>query len=382
MRIILDSSDAIIGERAIKRYTINLIKEFSSDIYEDQFEIFLNYFRGDISLIDEIINNKQNFSKIPCRLPRRISLPYWKIVRFPYINTFSKKADIFHALGDDCPPVKTKNYIITLHGIAYFSRPDLINPSYLKMKQKWLNRMVKIADYFISVSKSTKYEFLDVYDFIDQEQVVSIPLGISEEFKILDTQFVKNILINKFNLDRPYILYVGVIEHHKNLDGIISGFFYISSQFPDLDLVLIGAQNNQQLYINDLIDELNLNDRIKILKYVAQDSIDLPVLYNGAECFIFPSFTEGWTSPPLEAMACGTPVITSNVSSLPETVGDAAFLVNPNQNEEIGEAIKTILTDSDLKTDLINKGIKRASQFTWEKCAKRTYNFYKEIVND
>ena len=262
------------------------------------------------------------------------------------------------------------------------ARPDLIDVNYVKMKTKWLNRMVKIADHFISVSETTKNEFLNIFPSINQEQVAVIPLGLGNEFRRIEKQVVKEFLYKKFDITYPYLLYVGGIEPRKNIKGIIQSFNSISNYFNDLKLILVGAQNINNLYINDVIYEFKLHTKVKIMKSLPQDKDDLPVLYNGAECFIFPSFSEGWTSPPLESMACGTPVVTSNVSSLPETVGDAALLVNPNQYEEIGEAIKTILTDSDLKTALINKGIKRASQFTWEKCAKRTYNFYKEIVND
>ena len=207
-----------------------------------------------------------------------------------------------------------------------------------------------------------------------------IPLGIGSEFKILEKEMVKRDLYRRFSITRPYILYVGGIEPRKNIKGIIRGFSSLANQHPDLDLIMVGSKERQPSDIHDLIMSLKLDKRIKIMEYIGQESDDLPLLYNGAECFVFPSFSEGWTSPPLEAMACGIPVVTSNVSSLPETVGDAALLVNPKDYEEIGTAIEKLMSDTDLRNTIIRKGLQHASKYTWKRCAKNTLNFYKDIV--
>ncbi len=379
MKIILDGSDAIVGTRAIKRYTINLINEFVLDCKQDQFKIFLNYFRGNSKTIDCKIKDNKNFSKIHFPVPRRLSLPLWEVMRFPYIDIFTGKADIFHALGDDCPPVKHGAYVMTLHGIVYMIRPDLIDPVYVKKKQRWLKNMAERTDYFVSVSENTKNEFLTCFSFIDPKSVKVIPLGIGSEFRIIERDTVKEVLYQKFNISRPYILYVGGIESHKNVEGIIRGFSTLSDKYQDLDLILVGPEGVTSSSIHDVIEILKLNRKIKILKYISQETDDLPVLYNGAECFVFPSFSEGWTSPPLEAMACGTPVVTSNVSSLPETVGNAALLVNPKDYEEIGSAMERLLSNSELKKIMIQRGLQHASKFTWKRCAEETYSFYKHI---
>lgn len=380
MKIILDGSDAVVGTRAIRRYTINLINEFSLNNQCDQFKIFLNYFRGNSEVIDQKIKNNKNFTKIRYPLPRHISLPLWKRLKFPPIDVFTGRADIFHALGDDCPSVKHPSYIITLHGIVYMTRPDLIDLTYTKNKQAWLKKMARRADYFISVSENTKKEFLGFFSFINPERVRIIPLGIGSEFRIIEKEWVKKVLHQRFNILRPYILYVGGIEPCKNIEGIIRGFSILASQYPDIDLVLIGCEKGQPSDILNLIARLKLDKKIKIMEYISQDSDDLPILYNGAECFVFPSFSEGWTSPPLEAMACGTPVVTSNVSSLPETVGDAALLVNPRNYDEIGNALNKLLSDSELKKTMKQQGLQHASKFTWKRCAEKTYDLYKHIV--
>lgn len=380
MKIVLDGSAAVVGMRAIKRYTINLINELTSNYQQSEFKIFLNYFRGNSGAIDCKIKHKKNVSKIRYPLPRHISLPLWDKLKFPPIDLFTGQADIFHALGDDCPPVKYAAYIMTLHGIVYMTRPDLIDLTYVKNKQAWLRKMARRADYFVSVSESTKKEFLGFFSFIDPERVRVIPLGIGSEFRTIEKEQVKKILHQRFNIIRPYILYVGGIELHKNIEGIIRGFSFLSNKYLDLDLVLVGCKKGKQSDFLSLIASLKLDKRIKVMEYVSQESDDLPILYNGAECFVFPSFSEGWTSPPLEAMACGIPVVTSNVSSLPETVDNAALLVNPKDYEEIGVAVDKLVSDIDLRNKMIQRGLQHVSQFTWKRCAEDTYDFYKHIV--
>lgn len=380
MKIILDGSDAIVGTRAIKRYTISLINEFSLYNDRDRFKIFLNYFRGSSEIIDHRIIYKTNFFKVRYPLPRHISLPLWDRLRFPPIDIFTGKADIFHALGDDCPPVNHAAYVMTLHGIGYMTRPDLIDPTYVASKQVWLRKMVRTADYFVSVSETTKNEFLELFGFIEPGRVRVISLGIGSEFRIMEKEQVKRLLHQRFGIDRPYILYVGGIEPRKNVEGIIRGFSILSDKYQDLDLILVGAEKTYSLNITELIGGLKLNKRIRIMKYISQESDDLPALYNSAECFVFPSFSEGWASPPLEAMACGTPVVTSKVSSLPETVGNAALLVSPTNYEEIGNAMDKLISDSELRKTMIERGLQHASKFTWKRCAESTYNFYKDIM--
>lgn len=380
MKVILDGSDAVVGNRAIRRYALSLINEFASNYGEVQFKIFLNYFRGDSEIIDNKIKDKNNFSRVRYPLPRHISIPLWDKLNFPPIDILTGRADIFHALGDDCPPVKYAAYIMTLHGIVYMTRPDLMDPTYVKNKQAWLKKMARRADYFISVSESTKKEFLGFFGFINPERVRVIPLGIGSEFRIIEKEQVRNMLRKKFNLSKPYILYVGGIQARKNIEGIIRGFSFLSNQYPDLDLILVGCKKGQPSDILNLSAKLKLDKRTKFMGYIGQEGDDLPILYNGAESFVFPSFSEGWTSPPLEAMACGIPVVTSNVSSLPETVGNAALLVNPKNYEEIGNALNKLLSDSDLRKTMKRRGLQHAAKFTWKRCAEETYNFYRHIV--
>jgi glycosyltransferase involved in cell wall biosynthesis len=380
MKIILDGSDAVVGVRAIRRYTINLIRELVTGCPKDQFTVFLTYFRGASEVIDGLIAARTNVSRVRYPLPRRLSLPLWEILGVPRVDWFTGSADMFHALGDDGPPVKGAVYIQTLHGLIYMMRPDVIDPVYARKKRNWLQRMAGWADYFIAVSEHTKEEFLSCFPGIDPRRVRVIPLGIGSEFKVLGRRTVQEKLKAAFQINRPYILYVGGLETRKNIQGILRGFSFVANRYPDLDLVLAGDPGHGYAEIKKLASEEHIRERVKVIGYVGQETDHLPILYNGAECFVFPSFCEGWTSPPLEAMACGTPVLTSNISSLPETVGDAAVTVDPSCPEAIGTAMDRLLTDSTLRAGLRRKGLQHSSRFTWKRCAESTRALYRDAV--
>lgn len=380
MKVLLDGSDAVVGVRAIRRYTINLIRELIAGYPDDHFTVFLTYFRGASAVVDALVSDRRNVSKVRYALPRRLSLPLWQLLGVPRVDWFTGCADVFHALGDDGPPVKGAVYILTLHGLIYMMRPDLIDPVYARKKQSWLQRMADRVDYFIAVSEHTKVEFLSCFPKIDPRRVRVIPLGIGSEFRVLERRTVQEKLKAAFQINRPYILYVGGLETHKNIQGILRGFSFVAQRYPDLDLVLAGSPGHGYAEIKELASKGCLRDRVKVIGYVGQETDLLPLLYNGAECFVFPSFSEGWTSPPLEAMACGIPVLTSNISSLPETVGDAALTVDPSCPEAIGHALDRLLTDSTLRADLQTKGRQHSTRFTWKRCAESTHALYRDAV--
>ncbi len=380
MRIVLDGSDSVVGVRAIRRYTINLTRELICGYPDDHFTVFLNYFRGNSKVVDAIVADRRNASSVRYGLPRRFSLPLWELLRIPRVDWFTGPGDVFHSLGEDCPPAKSGVHIMTLHGLAYMARPDLICPAYVSEKQAWLKKTVRRAHYFISVSEKTKSEFLSYFPFIDEKRVRVIPLGIGSEFSPLHRSTVRRSVLERFGLCRPYILYVGGLQPHKNISGILRGFECIAQKHADVELVLVGKEKEEPTEVKRLIEALKLQTRVRIFPYIDQEDDGLTLLYNGAECFVFPSFVEGWTSPPLEAMACGTPVVTSNVSSLPETVGNAAVKVNPCCHEAIGHAMDRVLTDSELRMNLKHKGLQHAANFSWKRCAESTRALYKDAV--
>ena len=183
----------------------------------------------------------------------------------------------------------------------------------------------------------------------------------------------------KHDITFPFILYLGTLEPRKNLKSLILAYNEIKKKFPEYKLIIGGAKGWGYKNIFQIIDNLGIDKDIIFTGYIPEK--DLPSLYNSAELFVYPSFYEGFGLPPLEAMACGTPVITSNTSSLPEVVGNAGIMVDPNNVNQLADAMYKVLTDDNLRRDMIKKGLKRAKMFSWKKTAKETLKVYEEVYN-
>jgi glycosyltransferase involved in cell wall biosynthesis len=187
-------------------------------------------------------------------------------------------------------------------------------------------------------------------------------------------------VLERYNINFPYFLFVGNIDPRKNLRSLMAAFRkFISKRKKNEKLILVGKRTSQADKELSVIDELGLHEEVLYLGYVPRG--DLPALYANARIFVYPSFFEGFGFPVLEAMACGTPVITSNTSSLPEVCGDAAQYVIPGSVVSIEQALERVNSDHRLRKGMISRGLKRASRFKWERAASETIDCYKMILN-
>ena len=177
---------------------------------------------------------------------------------------------------------------------------------------------------------------------------------------------------------RPYLFSVGTIQPRKNYTRIIQALAQLRSQGYDLDLVIAGGRGWLESPIYQTVQATHMQNYVHFIGFA--DEADLPALYSNAECLLFPSLYEGFGLPILEAMACGVPVVTSNVSSLPEVAGDAALLVDPYDVEPIAFAIQRVLDDTSLRTALVQKGYARAASFTWERSAQHLHQIYSAML--
>jgi glycosyltransferase involved in cell wall biosynthesis len=175
-----------------------------------------------------------------------------------------------------------------------------------------------------------------------------------------------------------YFLYIGTLEPRKNIQSIIRAYKANEGRFKGVKLVIAGRKGWMYEEIFKLVREFRLQNDIYFPGYIEDG--DVPLLYRGAEAFVFPSLYEGFGMPPLEAMACGVPVITSNTSSLPEVVGDAGLRINPKDIEQLSYAMVKILEDSELRVNCVKKGLERAQNFTWENSAKKVIDIYHELA--
>ncbi|MBI5698770.1 glycosyltransferase family 4 protein [Candidatus Saganbacteria bacterium] len=295
-----------------------------------------------------------------------------------YLN--SQHLDVVHFPDHILPliPIRTPK-IITVHDLAFVRHPEYYNPGKRWYKQLLAPYSLKRADKIIVVSEFTKRELTQIYQ-TPEDKITVVPNGIASKFrrKDLDSDSRKRILKRLgFDYDR-FILFAATLEPRKNLLSLLDSFEEIARQRSDVGLVICGKKG--WLYEESLIRVEVLAKRFKIryLGYVSDD--DLVELYNLAEIFVYPSFYEGFGFPPLEAMACGLPVVTSNVSSLPEIVGDAALTVDPRDPGQIARAILGVLDNKDIAREMVRKGKERAKMFTWQKTAAKTYEVYEDVI--
>ena len=241
---------------------------------------------------------------------------------------------------------------------------------------------MKDVDKIITISDFTKNELIN-YTNISPNKIKTIYLGVDNQFKQLSSKEIEDIRM-EYKLPNSYILYVGSEQSRKNFISIIKALYNLKKKYNLKDLKLIKAgrsqiHDSQRNKIFDLIKELNLEKDIIFTNYVSEEY--LVKLYNAADIFVYPSLYEGFGLPPLEAMACGCPVITSNTSSLPEVVGDAGIMINPYDIDSLTESIHKILADNDLKKELSKKSLERAKFFNWKKTADQTLEVYEEVLH-
>ena len=210
------------------------------------------------------------------------------------------------------------------------------------------------------------------------ERVHVVHLGIDPCFAPVPEGAARRIARERYGIRLPYALYVGGINARKNIARLFQAYALVRRHHPDLTLVVAGKRQWQTAEIDAVFRQLGLEPYVQFTGYVAD--ADLPALYSAAEVFVFPSLYEGFGLPPLEAMACGTPVVTSNVSSLPEVVGDAALTIDPYDVAGLAAAIERVLADAALRAELRAKGLARAQQFTWEHAARATLAVYEQVL--
>jgi glycosyltransferase involved in cell wall biosynthesis len=296
-------------------------------------------------------------------------------------------ADIYHspvfAIPQEVRKSNVKQVFITSYDIIALLYPQYFEKDTIDMVKSIVNSITRDT-WVLCISEATRNDLLNyLKDKIDPKKTVVTELAASENFyRSLNKDHNKQIRI-KYNIPEcPYILSLCTLEPRKNIESVIKGFVRIVQQenIPDLNLVLGGAKG---WLFDKIFDELEasstIKERIIVTGYLADD--DLASVYSDALAFVYPSFYEGFGLPPLEAMQCGTPVITSNTSSLPEVVGDAGIMVEPTDLDALCQAMLTIYKNSSVREQMVQKSLERASKFSWERCAGETLKAYKTSLS-
>jgi len=237
---------------------------------------------------------------------------------------------------------------------------------------------VRRADHIIAVSESTKKDTMQLLG-VPERKISVIHEAANPIYKQLDREEARRRLAETYELPEHFILFVSTLEPRKNITALLQAYYQLIDDYKlPHKLVLAGRKGWLFDDVFNTVSRLKIEDDCIFLGRVPLEH--LPYLYNAAEALVHPAFYEGFGLPPLEAMACGTPVVVSNVSALPEIVGDAGLLADPNDVEELEVAIYRALTDTDLRETMIERGLKRAALFSWERAARETLEVYRQVA--
>ena len=315
----------------------------------------------------------ENFSIEFAPSNRTLRLP-WEQSVLP-LRLKQKRIDVCHGATFVTPLLKTCGHVVSIHDMTFHLTPErhsLLKRAYFRAM---IPQMARRSERVIAISESTKRDLVSLLE-IKEEKICVTHLGVDKRFRpVTDEQELTRVR-QKYKLSPKYILYVGLIEPRKNVETLVDAY-HADSLHTEFELVLAGNLGWGYRPLLKKVANSHVRNRIRMPGYVAD--ADLPALFSMAATFVYPSVYEGFGLPVLEAMACGAPVITSQVSSLPEVAGDAAILVDPTDPKSLASALQKALADEHLRKSLSERGIQRAQLFTWEKTAQKTLGVYKDM---
>jgi glycosyltransferase involved in cell wall biosynthesis len=291
-----------------------------------------------------------------------------------------ERVTLFHAPHYVLPPLVHCRSVVTIHDCIHLMFPQYLpNRMALGYAKRSMAMAANRATRVLTVSESSKTDIMRFFG-TDPSKIDVIYNAFDERFGVepLEEDVVR--VRERYQLHDEFVLYAGNVKPHKNLERLIDAFHLVRQRGLDhLKLVMIGDDISKYASLRRAVHQHQLHKYVRFLGYVTEET--LAVMYRLAGVFVFPSLYEGFGLPPLEAMASGTPVVTSNVSSLPEVAGDAAQLVDPYHPEAIAEGIYKVLTDVDLRRDLRRRGLARARQFSWETSVRRVREIYGQVAD-
>lgn len=367
MRICLDLRPILAYPTGIGRMAHNLLLALQSIDSENHYLVLRR---------DEVytpIPSKPNFEIMPCNIGQyspkmHVEIP--KILKRHKIDLYFSPYFVV-PFWLPCPSV------ITIHDMIFSVFPRLLSPPEWLVYQLLMRKSLASSSAVTAVSNCTREDVLKYFPTTRADKVYVIHSGIGDQFQPVVNESMHNNFRLKYHLPEKYLCYVGNYKAHKNLGRLVSAFAQIKNSVSH-QLVLLDNPGADCIKLKAQVQSSKLQDRIYFCGGLADS--DLALFYSCADLFVFPSLYEGFGLPPLEAMACGTQVITSNTSSLPEVVGDAGIMIDPYNVEELAEAMLRVLRDPDLRQKMRAKGLERAKLFTWENTARQTLAVYNEAM--
>ena len=378
-RIGIDFTSASRERAGIGRYARELIRALSQLDHTNQYVLFVPHdAHADLLRFDW----SPNFSICRAPLTERYLAALWQRARVPLpIEVFIGAVDAFYSPDFLLPPTFAHRKLVTVHDLSYVRVPECFPAPLLNYLNRAVPRSVARADLILADAASTQRDLADVYG-VPLEKIRVLYSGVDPRFRP-DVSEDARARVRELTRGKPYLLSVSTIQPRKNYVRLIEAFAKIANSelqmansrflIRNSQLVICGAKGWMFDEVYQTVERLNLRERVLFPEFVADD--DLPALYASATLFVYPSLYEGFGLGVAEAMVCGTPVVCSNASSLPEVAGDAALYFDPRDVDAIADAMRRALTDDVLRADLRARGFTQVKQFTWEKAARELLGY-------
>jgi glycosyltransferase involved in cell wall biosynthesis len=372
MRIGIDYTSAVQQKAGIGRYTRGLVEGLARFDQDNRYKLF------SAGKDQQFRFWPRNFSLKELPLTERQLIALWQRMRLPLpVELVTGLVDVYHSPDFVLPPVLAARTVLTVHDLSFMRHPECSSEALLDYLMEAVPRSVEQADLIVADSKSTRDDLVELLE-VPEEKILVLYPGLESHFAPVRNEHLLRRLLDRYDVRYPYILAVGTLQPRKNFVRLIEAYNILVRRYQiPHKLVIVGSKGWLYDEIEETIHALRLDGRVNLTGFVKDQ--DLPYLYSAAEVFAFPSLYEGFGIPVLEAMGCGTPVVTSSVSSMPEVAGDAALLVSPHDVEALASALWRLLDDVYLQNELCLRGFERVRQFTWRETAKRLVRAYRRL---
>ncbi len=372
--IAIDYTPAYEQSGGIGRYVRDLVAALGRIDEQTDYRLFVAGTRGhDLSYIPG-----NNFVWRTTRLSPKWLAHLWYKLKLPVpAQVFFGDVELYHATDFVLPPLRSyTRSLLTVHDLSFVRVPETTSPPLKRYLDVVVPASVKRADHILADSRATKEDLITLYN-TPPEKITVLLSGVDARFKPSTISFAQ--ISQKYNLPKkPYILSIGTIQPRKNYTRLIQAVHQLRQSGLDVILVIAGGRGWLESSIYTTVTQLNMQDHVHFIGFA--DDQDLPALYTHAACFAFPSLYEGFGLPVLESMACGTPVLTSNISSLPEVAGDVGLMVDPYDVNAIADGLRELITDDASRQKRIEAGFAHIQNFTWEKSARQLRNIYQQML--
>ncbi|MHC4884319.1 MAG: glycosyltransferase family 4 protein [Planctomycetota bacterium] len=361
----------------VQRTTREMVKAICSAAPDREFS---GYIPRNFPHRNELNPPNLNYRKTWTRYGNRTLRILWEQLIL-HSRIFRDGVDLVHMPCYILPVWCLKPMVVNIHDLFAITHPHLCTPANRSYFSRMLPKTVARAKRIIVPSHPIKRDIVDAFEGVSGDKIKVIPWGVSNQFRPVEDAAEKARMQGQYNLPERYILHVGRLEPKKGLDQVLQAFFAATAhKHLDHHLVLAGPAGWGVPRFERLIRELNIADRVHRLGFVPEG--DLPALYADADCLLFPSEAEGFGLPILEAMACGTPVITTDIPVLREVSGDAALLCKAGDLKSLRCALEEVLTDEKTAVDLRTAGLSHSRSYTWERHSRKVLDLYEEVLQE